>query len=208
MTKAQFPIDGKLGKDFKVTSYMGWRIHPTKHVKKFHTGTDIISKNQPCVIEAPYDGKVVRVTLHDVNYGNFVIIQHKIQGKYYTTLYGHMRDGSVKVKVGQKITAGTAIGKMGTTGASTGVHLHWELCAGKKWVFSRTGKNFIEPIKFFTNLIALEKSIATAPVEAQETDPVAPIPTHDDAGAAAVEASQNAPAAPVVPASKSNKLPK
>jgi murein DD-endopeptidase MepM/ murein hydrolase activator NlpD len=196
MTKAQFPIDGKLGKDFKVTSYMGWRIHPIKKVKKFHTGTDIWSSHEPCVIEAPYDGKVIKVSTEG-SYGNHVILRHVIQGKTYVTLYGHMKTGSIKVKKGQVVSAGTALGKMGSTGMSTGKHLHWELQAGKNWVWSNTGKNFIEPTKFFTNLIAFEKSVASAPVEAKETDPVAPEPTHDDAGAVAAEASQNVPAAPV-----------
>lgn len=200
MAKAQFPIDGKLGKDFKVTSYMGYRIHPIKKVKKFHTGTDIWSKHEPCVIEVPYDGKIIKVSTEGA-YGNHVIIRHVIQGKTYVTLYGHMKAGSIKVKKGQVVTAGTAIGKMGSTGMSTGKHLHWELQAGKNWVWSDTGKNFIEPIKFFTNLIAFEASVATAPVEAKETDPVAPAPTHDDAGAKAASngATVDAPAPVIKP---------
>ena len=191
MAKAQFPIDGKPGKDWKVTSYMGYRIHPITKVKKFHNGTDIWSKHEPCWIEAPYDGKVIKVGNNPSGFGNYVIIRHAIKGTTYVTLYGHMKDGSIKVKTGQKIAAGTALGKMGTTGASTGKHLHWELQKGKNWVWSATGKNFIEPVKFFDNLIKFEKSIASAPVEAADTDPVAPAPTHDDAGAKA--ATQTVP---------------
>lgn len=175
---AQFPIDGKLGKDWKVTSYMGWRIHPIKKVKKHHNGTDIWSKHEPCVIEVPYDGKVIKVGRNPSGFGNYVIIRHVIQGTTYVTLYGHMKDGSVKVKAKQVVTAGTAIGKMGTTGASTGKHLHWELQKGKNWVWSDTGKNFIEPVAFFTHLIAFEKTVATAPVEAHPDDPVQPAPVH------------------------------
>lgn len=184
---AQFPIDGKFKKDWKVTSYMGYRIHPISHVRKHHNGTDIWSKHEPCVIEAPYAGKVIKVGNNPTGYGNYVILRHKIQGKNYITLYGHMKDGSVKVRTGQKVTAGTALGKMGSTGASTGKHLHWELQAGKNWVYSATGKNFIEPVKFFSHLIDFEKTAATAKVEAKEADPVAPAPTHDDAGAKAAE---------------------
>ena len=97
---------------------------------------------------------------------------------------------------------------MGTTGISTGVHLHWELQKGTKWVWSDTGKGFIEPVKFFEALIAWEKTIATAPVVATEADPVAPAPTHDDEGAAKAEVPVTvtdpkvAPAQPVRPTLK------
>jgi murein DD-endopeptidase MepM/ murein hydrolase activator NlpD len=197
MAKAQFPIDGKPGKDWKVTSYMGWRMHPIHKVKKHHNGTDIWSKHEPCWIEAPYDGKVIKVGNNPSGFGNYVIIRHVIKGTTYVTLYGHMKDGSIKVKPKQVIAAGTAIGKMGTTGASTGKHLHWELQVGKNWVWSDKGKGFIEPVKFFDNLIKFEASIASAPVEAKDTDPVAPAPTHDDKGAVeAAKAEKPAPSAP------------
>jgi murein DD-endopeptidase MepM/ murein hydrolase activator NlpD len=169
MAKAQFPIDGKLGKDFKITSLMGWRIHPVQKTKKHHNGTDIWSAHEPCWIEAPYDGKVIEArksTAAGGGFGNFVIILHKIDGKFYTTLYAHMQDGTIKVKKGQKVTAGMPLGKMGTTGMSTGKHLHWELRLGKSHVWDAAGKNYIEPIAFFKALIAKEKAIATASIGA------------------------------------------
>jgi murein DD-endopeptidase MepM/ murein hydrolase activator NlpD len=182
---AQFAIDGRPGKAWKVTSYMGWRIHPVTKTKKHHNGTDIWSGKSPCVIEAPYAGKVIAVGNNPAGFGNSVTLKHKIKGQWYTTLYAHMADGSVKVKKGQKVEAGTALGKMGSTGMSTGKHLHWELHKGTSHTWSATGKGYIEPVKFFEALIKWEKSIATAPVEAKETDPVAPEPTHDEAGAKA-----------------------
>lgn len=181
---AQFPIDGKPGKAWKITSRMGWRIHPVKKVKKFHTGTDIIAKAEPCWIEAPANAKVLKAGFDDA-FGYHVVLRHKIKGEHYTTLYGHMAKGSLKVKAGQRIMAGTPIGKMGSTGLSTGKHLHWELRKGKTHVWSNVGKNYIEPVEFFDALIKWERSIATAPVVAQPTDPIAPAPTHDDAGAKA-----------------------
>lgn len=192
---SQFPIDGKPGKAWKVTSYMGWRMHPIKKVKKHHNGTDIIAGAEPAWIEAPYGGVVINVGNNPSGFGNSVTLKHIIRGEHYVTLYAHMQNGSIKVKKGQVIEAGQPLGKMGSTGMSTGKHLHWELQKGRKWVWNDNGKNFIEPVAFFDALIKWEKSIATAPVVAQEGDPVAPAPTHDDAGAKAVAtASKPAPA--------------
>lgn len=195
MAKAQFAIDGKLGKDFKVTSYMGMRIHPVTKQKKHHNGTDIWSPHEPCWIEAPYDGKVLEAkksTAAGGGFGNYVILLHKIDGKFYTTLYAHMQDGSLKVKKGQKIEAGTPLGKMGTTGMSTGKHLHWELRLGKQHIWDANGKNYIEPIGFFKALIAKEKAIASAAVVATEDDPVAEAPEHSEAQATTVEEARQA----------------
>ena len=200
MAKAQFPIDGKLGKDFKVTSIMGWRIHPVEKTKKHHNGTDIWSPHEPCWIEAPYDGVVVAAVRKNTGFGNHVMIRHKINGQQYVTVFAHMIDGSIKVKKGQKVTAGTPLGKMGSTGMSTGKHLHWELYKGKTYTWSATGKNFIEPIAFFKALIAHEKAIASAPVETPADAPVAPAPTHDEAGAAAIETVVATPAPVATPA--------
>lgn len=200
MAKAQFPIDGKLGKDFKVTSYMGMRIHPVTKQKKHHNGTDIWSPHEPCIIEAPYDGKVLEAkksTAPGGGFGNYVILLHKIDGKFYTTLYAHMKDGSLKVKKGDKVTAGQMLGKMGTTGMSTGKHLHWELRLGKSHIWDANGKNYIEPIAFFKALIAKEKAIASAAVVATEDDPVSEAPEHNENQAAAVEAARQAAKAPI-----------
>lgn len=181
MAKAQMPIDGKKGKDWKITSLMGMRIHPVTKEKKHHNGTDIWSPHEPCWIEAPYDGTVLEAkksTSPGGGFGNYVIILMKIDGQFYTTLFAHMGDGTLKVKKGQKITAGTPLGKMASTGMSTGKHLHWELRLGKQHIWDAKGKFYIEPVAFFEALIKKEAVVATAMVEATDDDPVAPAPTH------------------------------
>lgn len=178
MTTAQFPIDGKPGKAWQVTSLMGWRIHPVYKDKRHHNGSDIWSGNEPCWIKAPYAARVIAVGNNPAGFGNYVILRHKIRGATYTTLYAHMLDGSVKVKTGKSITAGTPLGKMGSTGMSTGKHLHWELHKGSTHTWSSTGAGYIEPVAFFKALIKWEQSIATAAVEATDTDPVQPEPVH------------------------------
>jgi murein DD-endopeptidase MepM/ murein hydrolase activator NlpD len=200
-SKAQFPIDGKLGKAWKVTSTMGWRIHPVHKEKRHHNGTDIWSAQEPCWIEAPYAGKVINVGNNPSGFGNSVTLRHRIDGKTYVTIYAHMANGSVKVKKGQKVEAGHPLGKMGSTGTSTGKHLHWELQKGANLVWSANGKNYIEPVAFFKALIAKEKAIASAPVVTPLDAPTAPAPTHDEAGAEALATTEvvDTPVAPATP---------
>jgi murein DD-endopeptidase MepM/ murein hydrolase activator NlpD len=163
---------------------MGNRIHPVTKAPKHHNGTDIWSPHEPCWIEAPFDGVVVEArksTAAGGGFGNFVRLQHKINGEYYTTTYAHMVDDSVKVKPGQKIAAGTPIGKMGSTGMSTGKHLHWELQKGKTYAWNDKGLNFIEPVAFFNALIALETVNGTAKDVTPADSAVAPAPVHGPA---------------------------
>jgi murein DD-endopeptidase MepM/ murein hydrolase activator NlpD len=184
MAKAQQAIDGVQGKDWRVTSPMGNRIHPVTKQAKHHNGSDIWSPHEPCWIEAPYDGVVTEAkksTAAGGGFGNYVMISHKINGEQYTTLFAHMLDDSIKVSVGQKIEAGTPLGKMGSTGMSTGKHLHWELHKGKKYEWSATGLNFIEPVAFFDALIKLESVKGTAPIQTSAEAPAAPAPVHGPA---------------------------
>jgi murein DD-endopeptidase MepM/ murein hydrolase activator NlpD len=189
MAKAQQAIDGVQGKDWKITSIMGNRIHPVTKAPKHHNGTDIWSPHEPCWIEAPYDGVVVEArksTAAGGGFGNFVKMSHKINGEHYVTIYAHMVDGSIKVKPGQKIEAGTPIGKMGSTGMSTGKHLHWELQKAKTYAWNATGLNFIEPIAFFDALIKLEAIKGTAKDQTPADAPAAPAPVHGKAKQKAV----------------------
>jgi len=165
MAKAQYALDGLPGKDWKVSSIMGWRIHPVLNTRKHHNGTDIFGiGGGPHYIEAPYDGVVLgarKSTAAGGGFGNFVTLQHKIDGVYYTTLYAHLKDDSIKVKPNQKVEAGTVLGVMGTTGMSTGVHLHWEMWKGKTHGWSADGVGFVEPIEFFKLQIAKETLTGT-----------------------------------------------
>ena len=111
-----------------VTSPFGWRIHPVYNTKKFHSGIDIGGSYGNPIMAA--GSGVVIFTAKPVQgqntggsgYGNYCIIDH---GGGYTTLYGHCR--SVYVKTGQKVKSGQKIGEMGSTGTSTGAHLHFEV---------------------------------------------------------------------------------
>jgi murein DD-endopeptidase MepM/ murein hydrolase activator NlpD len=199
MAQAQFPIDGIPGKSWKVTSEMGWRIHPVHKEKKHHNGADIIGVGKgPFYIEAPYSGKILKATKSTAaggGFGHYVVVLHKINGKHYTTLYAHLKDGSIKVKPGQKIEAGTVLGIMGTSGMSTGVHLHWEMWAGKSHGWSADGKGFVNAIKFFKALIAQEKELDETPKATADTGAIAAAPIHEDVPE---PVAQHATPAPVV----------
>lgn len=170
MAKSQFPIDGRKGKAWKITSPFGWRIHPIEKIKKHHNGDDIWGPNPKIHIESWHDGSVAyagtsRLKNSDGSLGGvgyYVDVRSKVDGKWYTARYGHMAEGSLKVKTGQKIEAGTILGIMGNTGASAGRHLHFEICEGKTLRWDLNGKGYVSPIAFVEAVIQFEKLKASA----------------------------------------------
>ncbi len=105
-----------------------------------HMGVDIANPGSNVPIVASADGVVIRSYLSS-SYGNAVFISHSINGQKYTTVYAHMK--SRKVSSGQTVKKGQQIGVMGSTGESTGQHLHFELHKGE-WNAAKT--NAINPI--------------------------------------------------------------
>jgi murein DD-endopeptidase MepM/ murein hydrolase activator NlpD len=184
MAKSQWPVDGKPGKAWKVTSPFGWRMHPIKKVKKHHNGVDIWQGGATTYLEAWADGKVVAVKPNDspTSAGHSVIVQSTVMGKKVTWTYFHMVKGSIAVKVGQKITAGTIIGKMGETGFATGKHLHWEIWAGhikgQPMAGFNTGKGYYDPMTFCKAVMDFEVAHHEAGQDTPETAPVTVAPSH------------------------------
>lgn len=90
-----------------------------------HYGTDI-AKSGGCDILAAASGKVIKIVHSNSGYGNYILIDHgKKNGKSYVTLYAHLK--TINVKKGETIVKGQKIGYMGSTGFSTGTHLHFEI---------------------------------------------------------------------------------
>ena len=107
-----------------ITSMVGYRLHPISGVWKYHSGMDIGCQYG----DAVWASDAGKVTLAGVNggYGNCIIIDHGyVNGDHYTTLYGHL--SSIGVSVGQTVAQGEYIGAVGSTGVSTGPHLHFEI---------------------------------------------------------------------------------
>ncbi|RWZ50086.1 M23 family metallopeptidase [Labedella phragmitis] len=91
-----------------------------------HNGVDMLCPGGTA-IGAIADGTVRISTESYFGYGVAVVIDHVINGKTVSTLYGHMTYGTRSVQVGQKVTAGQIIGQVGSTGRSTANHLHLEV---------------------------------------------------------------------------------
>jgi murein DD-endopeptidase MepM/ murein hydrolase activator NlpD len=72
-------------------------------------------------------GTVVKVQAHDGGFGNDVWVEHEVDGKQFTSVYGHMQDDSFQVMQGQEVEVGDVLGLVGSTGNSTGPHLHLEV---------------------------------------------------------------------------------
>jgi len=104
----------------RVSSEFGWRNHPTRRTREHHDGMDIAARHGNNIVAAEA-GTVILSSWHG-GYGNTVIIDH---GGGYQTLYAH---NSVNlVRVGDTVYRGQIIARIGSTGVSTGPHLHFEI---------------------------------------------------------------------------------
>jgi murein DD-endopeptidase MepM/ murein hydrolase activator NlpD len=126
----------------RLASGFGYRVDPVYKTTKFHAGLDFAAP-QGSPIYATANGVVTLAGNTGNGYGNHVIIDH---GFNYETLYGHMY--RIKVTNGQKIRRGEVIGWVGSTGKSTGPHLHYEV--------HKNGQK-VDPIYFFYNDLTPEQ---------------------------------------------------
>ncbi|MFS0714222.1 M23 family metallopeptidase [Microbacterium sp. 2P01SA-2] len=117
-----FPVGVPISAQFGSVSYLSEFSRP-------HRGVDL-TPGAGAEIHAVAGGTVRIATEAGGDYGVTVVIDHNIDGELVSTRYGHMQYGSLKVKVGDTIEPGEIIGKVGSTGKSTGAHLHLEVLLG------------------------------------------------------------------------------
>lgn len=98
------------------------------YCSSFHLGVDF-TPGAGTPIQAIADGVVSAVIADQGGLGNHVIVDHVVNGQRVQSVYAHMAWGSIQVATGQAITVGTIIGAVGSTGTSTGAHLHLEIHA-------------------------------------------------------------------------------
>jgi len=114
------PLPGEVGE--------GKFIWPTNGIitqrhSWYHQAIDIANHSNPPIVAAA-TGTVITAGWNAGGYGNYVVVDHS---NGYQTLYAHMLNGSVLVKAGDKVNQGQKLGTMGSTGRSTGTHLHFEV---------------------------------------------------------------------------------
>lgn len=134
-----------------ITSAFGWRIHPVIGQGRFHSGTDL-GAPQGTPVMAAFSGKVAVADFMG-GYGLAVVLQH--QNGAEETLYGHLSE--IFVKPGETVKQGEVIGRVGSTGLSTGPHLHFEFRkqTSSGWVVMDAGGALEFALSQFVNALKL-----------------------------------------------------
>ena len=158
---------GKVGEDYiggelawpvpgytTVTSPFGMRFHPIFKVNRMHTGTDIGAPMGVNIVAAN-DG-VVTKALYTTGYGNMVMVDH---GGGVSTVYGH--GSEIIAKTGDTVKRGDVIMLVGSTGWSTGPHLHFEV---------RLNGEYVDPLPYITHKASLDTQISNEENSANETE--------------------------------------
>lgn len=120
----------------RVTSPFGWRTHPITGRQHLHGGIDIAAPNGTPILAAK--AGVVVISLYGSSYGNYVVLSHPDGTR---TLYAHMSQRSVSA--GDTVRQGQTVGLVGSTGSSTGNHLHFETWTGS------SSSSRVNPMQFF-----------------------------------------------------------
>jgi murein DD-endopeptidase MepM/ murein hydrolase activator NlpD len=159
-----------------ITSLFGWRIHPITGASRMHTGTDIGAPMGTPVMAA-LSGRVILADMMG-GYGLAVAIEHDNGARQ--TLYAHMSE--LFVKPGDVVNQGSVIGRVGSTGASTGPHLHFELrqmTTDGSWVAQDSGSQLESSLASLTQSLQvahrLQPGMVKTAVRPTLTQPIAPM---------------------------------
>ena len=156
----------------RISSPFGNRKNPfAPSQTEFHKGVDFapIPPGKSLPILAIEDATVLLLRYGSPELGNYVELLHE---NGYVSRYQHLYSISSALKVNQPVKAGTYLGMMGTTGSSTGVHLH----LGIRTVRPQTSGDYIDPMPYVNGTKSLKKPSAAAP-KPPTTEPSQPAPT-------------------------------
>ena len=176
------PINGA-----RLSSSFGYRRHPISGYNKLHKGTDFAARSGTPVLAAGH-GTIERSNRYG-GYGNYVRIQHN---NGYETAYAHLSRFGPGIRSGKRVRQGDVIGYVGSTGASTGPHLHYEVLINGKHVNAMalklpTGRKLVETPEIMAEFDEVRAGIDT--LRAGQ-------PALASAGGDAVSAPDGAPPAP------------
>ena len=131
--------------NYTITSKFGTRYDPfNKEETKFHSGIDVAAPKNTKIL-ASADG-IVHETGYNSSLGNYVYIKHNFDNVILFSIYGHLLDDSICVEEGENVSGKDEIAIIGSTGRSTGTHLHFTISKDK---ISFNQKDLIDPITIF-----------------------------------------------------------
>jgi murein DD-endopeptidase MepM/ murein hydrolase activator NlpD len=151
-----------------ITSLFGWRVHPVAGYSRFHSGTDL-GADEGTPVLAAFPGKVAIADFMG-GYGLTVVLRHNQDAE--ETLYAHMSE--IFVKPGEEVKQGEVIGRVGSTGVSTGPHLHFEFRqkVNEGWVAIDPGLALENSLTQFITALKLGKSPLDLTTAANPIDPL------------------------------------
>lgn len=146
---------------YRLTSPFGYRIHPVDHVKRFHRGVDLVTTPSNGPIKAFVGGKVLHAKMGVVGsgFGNMGNVVAVLDNTGHLHVYAHL--SSVAVKVGQTINQGDTVGNQGSTGKSTGPHLHYEVrkASSPSFGWTQTEAGVVEPTKYLQDYYGSQEQV-------------------------------------------------
>lgn len=144
--------------EYRLTSPFGYRIHPVYKTKKFHKGVDLVITPSNGPIYAFVAGEVIHAKegIKGSGFGGYGIVVAIKDNKGYLHCYAHL--SMAAVKVGQKVERGQMIGRQGSTGVSTGPHLHYEIRKkfSPSFGYTESESGVVEPTKYLQDYYGKE----------------------------------------------------
>lgn len=159
-----------------VNSPFGYRERPEP---KMHEGPDYVAAPGavgPFKVIAPRNGIVTKAgwTSDRKGYGLYVRINHMVNGEEWVSWLGHLSE--IFVREGDQVTTGQVVGYMGSTGNSTGLHLHWTLTNEARGLDGYSIRKALDPSPYVVATIPTPAPIPEPPVDEADTQPTQPIP--------------------------------